>query len=385
MNSPKATRLFIDVILLIVLIIKLISLGHENADTVVYIQWYNQLSTEGFSRMADNFSVYTPPYLYLLWMATLTKEVVPPLIAIKLIPTIFDLLSAFGIYKLIRLKYPQGDIPFLAAAGFLLLPTVMVNSTYWGQVDSPYASFLLLCIFFLLSDHPLYAMLIFDITFSIKTQTVFLVPFLLILAWKKRIPWTYFLIPAVVYLIMIVPAVLAGMPFIDALSIYVSQANAFGAPSMNAPNLYSLVIYPPYYMDWETSIRIGSIIAAISITSWVVVYARKQYELTQKVMILSMLTSLTLVPYILPKMHDRYFYPADALSYVFAFYYPAYWFIPLLFQAASGIMYYVFLGSVDPIRFNILFPAAAAFSTIALVILLVKQYHETSRTEESLG
>jgi hypothetical protein len=130
-------------------------------------------------------------------------------------------------------------------------------------------------------------------------------------------------------------------------------------------------------MDWNTAIYSGFIIAAIAIGLWTFLYARRKYTLDHKVMILSMLSCFALVPFVLPKMHDRYFYPADVLSFIFAFYYPAYWFIPLCFQAASGIMYYVFLGQVDPGNFHILFPISAGFSTIALITLLIKQHLET--------
>lgn len=378
MNYKTTVKIIALVIMICAIILRISSLPHKNADTDVYIQWYNQLANQGFSKMADNYSVYTPPYLYLLWLATLTKGAIQPLLAIKLIPIIFDCLSAFAVYKLVKLKYPHGNLPFLSFAGFFLLPTVLVNSSFWGQVDSFYTSFLLLCIFFLVTNRPLPAMLVFGMAISIKIQSVFLVPFLIVMAFKKHIPWSYFFLVPFVYLLTILPAVLAGMPFIKALTIYVSQANASGAPSMNAPNLYSLIIYPPFYIDWEAAVRGGLFLAAISIISWTVIYTRRQYELNHKVMILSMLASLALVPYVLPKMHDRYFYPADVLSYIFAFYYPAYWFIPLLFQGASGIMYYVFLSSVDPGRFHILFPIAAAFSTIAVATLLVKQHRETS-------
>jgi Gpi18-like mannosyltransferase len=376
MKLNRPAKMIALLILIFCVLLRVASFPHQNADTVGYIRWYDQIAEHGFRILSTNFAVYTPPYLYLLWAATLFKEVVPALLAIKLIPTLFDILSAFAVYKLIKLKYPQEDMPYLGAAGFLLLPTVLVNSSYWGEIDSLYMSFLLFCIYFLLTDRPLAALLIFGLSISIKAQAAFLVPFLVVLAFKKRIPWSYFLIPPFVYSLMIVPVVLAGRPLMDALTIYVSQANTNYVPSMNAPNLYALTIYPPYYVDWATAIHIGFVIAAISIISWVIVSARRKYELDQKGMILSMLACLALVPYVLPKMHDRYFYPADVLSFIFAFYYPAYWFMPLLFQGASGIMYYVFLASVDPSRFHILFPIAAAFSTLAVVILLIKQHRE---------
>jgi len=378
MKTNRSIKTFALLFLISSVFLRVASFSHENADTDGYIYWYNQFGERGFSAFAEDFSIYTPPYLYLLWLASLVREVIPPLLAIKLIPTIFDFLSAFAVYKLIKHKYLHGYLPLLASAGFLLMPTVLINSSYWGEVDSLYVSFLLLFLYFLLTDRPLIAIIMFGISFSVKAQAAFIAPFLLVMAFKKRMPWTYFLIPPFVYLLMCLPVFMAGRPFMDVLTIYISQANTNHVPSMNAPNLYALTIYPPYYVDWDIVIQIGFVIAAISIISWTVIYARRQYEVNHKMMILSMLASLALVPYVLPKMHDRYFYPADVFSLIFAFYDPAFWFIPFLFQGASGIMYYVFLGSVDPGRFHILFPIAAGLCTVAVATILVKQHRDTA-------
>jgi len=60
-------------------------------------------------------------------------------------------------------------------------------------------------------------------------------------------------------------------------------------------------------------------------------------------MVLLALISVSLTPFVLPKMHDRYFYPADALSLIVAFYNPNLWFVPILFQLSSGLAYTVYL------------------------------------------
>lgn len=343
-----------------------------------YIKFYNYISEHGFRAMADKFSIGTPLYLYLVWLTTLAKESLSPLLALKLLPTFFDLISAFAIYKIVRVKFPEGKMPLLASATFLALPTVIANSARWGQIDSLYTSFLLICIFLLLVNRPVLAMIAFGISISLKLQAVFLIPFLIVMAFKKRIRWQFFLIPPLVYVATILPAVAVGRPFFDALTIYLSWTNEFTAPSMNAPNLYSLIIVPPYYVDWNTAVYLGLATSAISIALWTFFYAKRNYEPTPQTMLLSALTCLALVPYVLPRMHDRYFYPADILSLVFAFYFPSYWFLPVFFQIASGIVYYIFLFSVDPARYFTLFLIAASFTSLALVILLIKQYRETS-------
>ena len=53
--------------------------------------------------------------------------------------------------------------------------------------------------------------------------------------------------------------------------------------------------------------------------------------------------SVTLLPHLLPFMHDRYFYPSDLLSIGLAFAWPAFWFVPAIFQLVSGLAYLPFL------------------------------------------
>ena len=120
-----------------------------------YIPWYNFLKTHGIQAIGTNFSDYAPPYLYLLWLATFTSNYLPSIVAIKLIPIIADVINAIFVYRIVRLKYPTGPKPLLASALFWVLPTVMMNSSLWGQTDALYTLFLLVCLYYLLTDKPL--------------------------------------------------------------------------------------------------------------------------------------------------------------------------------------------------------------------------------------
>jgi hypothetical protein len=82
------------------------------------------------------------------------------------------------------------------------------------------------------------------------------------------------------------------------------------------------------------------------------------------------LTSVALVPFILPKMHDRYFFPADVLSFAVAVLNPELWFIPILYQLISGTAYTAFLLGA-PMGVVML---AAIVNTVTLIYLLWKQY-----------
>jgi Gpi18-like mannosyltransferase len=143
-TSLKNNALKITAILLIFLSVALrvISIPHSNRDMVVYnLLWYQTLYQKGIGEaLATNFSNYTPPYTYFLTLATLTHDFIPPLVAIKLIPICFDFLGAFYTYKIIKLKYQQGDA--LSCGGGLFHGSKChLNSAYWGH--GPFIIFLL--------------------------------------------------------------------------------------------------------------------------------------------------------------------------------------------------------------------------------------------------
>ena len=83
-----------------------------------YIPWYEFLQTHGVQAMGTNFSDYTPPYLYLLWLATLTSNYLPSVAAIKFISILADIVNVILVYRIVALKYSTGSKPLLASALF---------------------------------------------------------------------------------------------------------------------------------------------------------------------------------------------------------------------------------------------------------------------------
>jgi hypothetical protein len=50
-----------------------------------------------------------------------------------------------------------------------------------------------------------------------------------------------------------------------------------------------------------------------------------------------------MVPYVTPRMHERYFFAGDALSIIFGFYYPRYFFVPVVVGLVSFFAYQPYL------------------------------------------
>ena len=114
----------------------------------------------------------------------------------------------------------------------------------------------------------------------------------------------------------------------------------------------------------------------IAISCWIWFNARAKSELNQKAILFMSLASVALVPFLLPKMLDRYFYPADILSLIAAFYMPELWFIPILYQIISGLAYMTSLFNLPILLIQI----AAVLNTLTIGFLVWKQIRSAALT-----
>lgn len=360
----KRPLILLSIFLFIVLIVvRFQILDLTNGDHKLILTWYDFLKQNGVMGLGDDdFSNYPPAYLYLLWFFTLVSDIITPAYALKIIPTLFDIISAIAIFNIARLNF-EDDRPYLLTVIFLLLPTVTFNSTGWGQIDSAYGCFLLVCLYFLLKEKPLHAMIAFGIGFSFKAQAIFLLPFLGITFLWKKIKWYYFFLPPIIYILLALPTIFLGRSWESILLLYVGQAGQFQNLARYAPNLYFVIPNEYFHPVFE----IGFGIFVIAMLAWAWMNWKAQPPFTQKKIALTALASVALVPFLLPKMLDRYFYPADILSFAVAILLPEFWFIPLMFQMSSGLVYLIF-----PFGFPPIVALPAALINTALIIIITK-------------
>jgi len=176
-----------------------------------YFVWYQNILDNGVAvSFREHLIGYTPAFWYFFAGTTLLDPILPRVTAIKLLPILFDCISTYFVYRIVRIKYPTGSKPYWAAGLFFILPTIFINSAHWGQMDALYTTFLIISLYFFLKEKPSLGMLAFGLSFSIKFQAIFFVPFLIILLLKKKVRWWQFLLVPAVYLITCIPAVLLG-------------------------------------------------------------------------------------------------------------------------------------------------------------------------------
>jgi Gpi18-like mannosyltransferase len=269
------------------------------------------------------------------------------------VSVLFDLLLAFFVYRIVALRQLPAWQPILAGAVVLLLPTVVTNSGWWGQADSIYAAFAVGGIYFVLQHRPWWACAFFGIALALKLQTVFIFPFLSVLVLTRRLPWRALLAIPLVYLALDVPALLVGADPGQLLTIYARQTDTYQDLALNAPSVYQFVSAG----NAADAIRTAGVLftgaVVIALTAMIVLRRTGQGwlrigwrrpELTATRIVLLATTTVILVPFLLPAMHERYFYLADVLSVVAAFYLPhRLWYLPILVQVASFRTYLRYL------------------------------------------
>jgi len=118
-------------------------------------------------------------------------------------------------------------------------------------------------------------------------------------------------------------------------------------------------------------------VTVILLGGWVLVYARRRFPLDPRRILLLALVSTILAPFLLPRMHDRYFYPADNLSLVLAFFAPSYWYVALGYQIISSLVYALFLFSLTDLQSNLFLLTAILLNTLMVGYLVVRQWLET--------
>ncbi len=378
-----------------------VSLYHiETSDYTVFVsQWYDFIQSHGgFAALKYNFSNYNVPYLYLL--AFMTYLPIPKLIAIKTLSVVFDGVLALFVYLLIRLKYKHGYVAIIGALVVVFAPTIFINSAAWGQCDAIYTAFCLGSLYFLLRERPAWACVFFAFALSFKLQAVFFFPVLLMLLLKRKLPLRYLALIPLIFLLLLVPAYIAGRGASSLLSIYVGQATTggvggqfngstpgqftgrgqfnggtprqfnggtqgqppagrgqfnggtqgqfngggFGAGSSstltaNAPSFYQwLPATAPAYWKW---IGISLAAAFVVFIGGLLVASKKR--ITPDIVLKVALVFVIAIPFLLPEMHDRYFYLADVISIVAAFYFPRMFYIAIGVQLCSLLSYAPYL------------------------------------------
>lgn len=313
---------------------------------------------------------YNVPYLYILLI--ISRIPASDLVLIKAVSCLFDILLGFAVMLVTREITKSKSISLLAFLVAMAIPTVILNGAMWGQCDSIYAYFCVMTLYFALRKKGAYAVLMFSLAFSFKLQTIFLLPAIIICLFIGRIKPLHLLLFPAVNLIMVFPSVICGRGLADVFMIYFKQTQNYPSLDMNAPTIFRFV----FNVDFEWFNMLGIMLAGFGVLCLLYFAFVKRDKIDNRSLITFFYLSALAVPYLLPRMHERYFFVADVLSVVLFLSARKLWYVPLINIFASFVAYAYYLFSGVTIV-NYIYVAIALLVIILLVIKDLYRYMNT--------
>ena len=344
------------------LVIRASLLDFESGDYLTFLAPWTQFFRDngGFAALRYSLGNYNPPYMYFL--ALFSYFDISELYLIKLLSVLFDVLLAWACMKLLGL-YTGSRAKLLGVfLAVLFLPTVVINGAYWAQCDSIYAFFGIYALYLGLRGRGCASMVSLAACLAFKLQAVFIIPVFFILLLAKKLRWRQLLVFPAAYIVFMLPALLAGRPFVETMTLYFAQAGTVGdAMNYNAPSLTSMFQWSGNTESWSTLLIAAAF--ALVLASYAVA-AVKRRELDDTVFLGFALLLAMGIPYLLPHMHDRYFFISGVLALVLAFRDRRFFPIPLLAELASLHCYYAYF-----VRYYLVHPRIGGIFMLSALLL----------------
>lgn len=318
------------------------------------IPWYDQIKMEGgFSALAQQTGDYN--ILYQTIIAAMTYVNVNCVLLYKGLSVLFDFVLAFLIAWFLTKASSRkifGTQFNLIYCTILLLPTVVLNSAYWGQCDSIYSTFLVLTLFFFHDEKYIGAFIVLGLGFAFKLQMIFIVPFIIIYYFcTQKFSAIYAGIAVIVFWITGIVGFIHGRNVLDPFRIYVSQTTTFEHLYMNFPSFWVLI------GDDYSNLKLFAILLTITLLGCglYIILSRKIKMCTLEDQISIAVGAIWTCLLFLPAMHERYAYPMDILLLVLSFLNKKYFIYAIVSVILSMMTYAHYLfGTAEVTQYHVL-------------------------------
>ena len=317
-----------------------------------YLIWYERAKEcgglPGIYALGQKIKGYNA--LFQLLTAALTHIPVDPQYLFKIVWTVFDLLLACGVGRLVYdLSGTKDKAAFrkgaLAYGTCFLAMDVIFNSAAWGQSDAVYVSLIIWSLVWLFRDKYLKSFLLLGLAFAFKLQTVFILPFFAFYyIYKKSFSCLYFLALPGMLIASALPRQIVGllspisaqaaesstvvaaaagdvsrMPGI--IDVYIAQIASGGKLYMEYPSFWAF--FPNLEADVFTDFykfRNAAIVFAFTLLLLLmaVLLRRKENYSKRELLIIALRLSFTTV-FFLPCLIDRYGYLYEILAVALIF------------------------------------------------------------------
>ncbi|MCR5656864.1 MAG: hypothetical protein K6G06_05310 [Butyrivibrio sp.] len=370
----------------------------ESADYFGFLElWMEDIDRlGGFSSLGSEISNYTSAYMYLMCFVHAVTD--DWLTGLKMISVVFDYAMSIAVFLIVFHMTGKPRTSIAGMAFVLLSPTVFIDSAYWCQCDAIYSCFILYAIYFILKDKSALSAIMLGLAFCFKLQTVFILPFIVIM-WllKYSVKLIHLLLIPVVYVISIIPAWLFGRDFGELLFFYFDQGSYYPWGTLEYPNIYALLDETMPNGHYSEEVSGAGMFVAMMLLGIIAYYlyvkvreCRKNKEyigktssenapaqalISNEIFILTSLLTVAVTLYTLPHMHDRYGYLIDILAIIYACIRPKR--IPLMcaFFVVSILTFIPYLTAVRPFSLQ----TVAVVMTMLIAVVARDLYLELKR------
>jgi hypothetical protein len=229
---------------------------------------------------------------------------------IKVLSVLGTLFMAYAFADLLKSAGADRRGAFL----LLVLPSVAINDALLAQCDALWTGCCMLGLAALIRQRTLRAMLWCGLAISLKLQAAFMAPVIIGAMIGQRAPLRHWFVPAGVFLATLVPPFLLGWPAMRLLTVYMHQASVDQLVGRLAnPWMFGTMFAPELASQWFIAGYVAAAMAAIVICSLAARNARDP-----KILILLGALAGTALPFLLPKMLERYYFLGDVMTLALA-------------------------------------------------------------------
>ncbi len=309
--------------------------------------WLNELRDYGgFNALVIPFGNYTSPYQYLMAAMTYIPGL-DNLMVVKIPSITADFVLAASCAWFVWIFTKSKWRSAISYALLLILPSVLLNSSAWGQCDAMYTTILVLflCMFF--KKKTGLALFLYGFALAIKIQAVFVMPAVLFLWLCGKLRIRHLLATALGYFVAFVPAMIVKGDLSPLWYAYTMQTNTVNETlHANIPN--GVTFFTGFEGGNLEMISTALIMICIILLGATAMYCwQKKDAFTNESMFVLIAFIGLLVPFILPAMRDRYFFSIEVFSLLYAVIRPSRFYLPVLMQLGILPHYMFYLEAAE--------------------------------------
>ncbi len=331
---------------LVALFIRFFSRDVVSPDMSLHLlPWFEHIkSAGGFTALNQQVGDYG--LLYQTIIAFFTYFTVDPVYLYKVLSVLFDFLLALSIAFFVNYTgtgtiFKKNSFSF-SYAYVILLPTVVMNSSFWGQCDSVYTFFLLWSIWLLYKEKFATSFFLLGCALSFKLQTVLIAPlFVFYYFCVQRFSLFNPLITVITFWFSGFVTYIYGRGLLEGINIYLFQIGEYKNMWMNVPSFWVLLgnNYEKFHLAaiflTFTLLILGLILAVIR---------KINMNSFEQFISVAVFVEWACILF-LPAMHERYTYVLDLLLLMQSFINKKYIKYTVVAIGLSCLTYHAFLFS----------------------------------------